>query len=42
MEELSQKTIKEINKARERIKAGEFFTQKEVEKILNLKSNKKS
>jgi hypothetical protein len=38
METLSQKTINEINKARERIKKGEFYTQEEVEKILNLNS----
>ena len=38
MEELSQKTIKEIKEARERIKEGEFYTQKEVEEILNLNS----
>lgn len=42
MKELSQETIKEIHEARERIKKGEFYTQEEVEKILNLKSNKKS
>ena len=33
---LSQKTIKEINKARERIKQGEFYTEDEAKKILGL------
>lgn len=34
--ELSNKTIKEIKEARGRIKRGEFYTQKEAEKILGL------
>jgi len=33
---LCQKTIKEINKARERIKQGEFYTEDEAKKILGL------
>ena len=33
---LSQKTIKEINEARERIKKGEFYTEEESKKILGL------
>jgi len=33
---LSQKTIKEIKEARERIKKGEFYTEEEAKKILNL------
>lgn len=33
---LSQKTILEINEARERIKNGEFYTQEEVEKSFGL------
>ena len=31
---LSQKTIKEIKEARERIKKGEFYTEAEAKKIL--------
>ena len=34
--ELSQKTIFEIKEARERIKKGEFYTEKEAKKILGL------
>ena len=33
---LSQKTIKEINEARERVKKGEFYTESEAKKILGL------
>ncbi len=33
---LSQKTIKEIKAARERIKKGEFYTEAESKKILGL------
>ncbi|MBU1180539.1 hypothetical protein KJ885_06355 [Patescibacteria group bacterium] len=33
---LSQKTIKEINEARERIKKGEFYTESEAKKIFGL------
>ena len=33
---LSQKTIKEIKEARERIKKGEFYTEEEARKILGL------
>lgn len=33
---LSQKTIKEIKEARERIKKGEFYTEEEAKKILGL------
>lgn len=33
---LSQKTIKEINQARERIKNGEYYTETEAKKILGL------
>ena len=33
---LSQKTIQEIKEARERIKKGEFYTEKEAKKILGL------
>ena len=33
---LSQKTIKEIKEARERIKKGEFYTEKEARKILGV------
>jgi len=33
---LSQKTIKEIKEARERVKKGEFYTEKEAKKILGL------
>lgn len=33
---LSQKTIKEIKEARERIKKGEFYTEDEAKKILGL------
>lgn len=33
---LSQKTIKEIKEARERIKKGNFYTESEAKKILNL------
>jgi len=33
---LSQKTIKEIKEARERIKKGEFYTESEAKKILGL------
>ena len=33
---LSQKTIKEIKEARERIKRGEFYTEEEAKKILGL------
>jgi predicted transcriptional regulator len=33
---LSQKTIKEIKEARERIKKGEFYTEAEAKKILGL------
>jgi predicted transcriptional regulator len=33
---LSQKTVQEIKKARERIKKGEFYTEKEAKKILGI------
>lgn len=33
---LSQKTILEIKQAREKIKKGEFYTEAEAKKILNL------
>jgi len=33
---LSQKTIQEIKKARERVKSGEFYTEEEAKKILGL------
>jgi len=33
---LSKKTIQEIKEARDRIKAGEFYTEKEAKKILGL------
>ena len=33
---LSQKTIKEIREARERIKNGEFYSEEEAKKILGL------
>jgi len=33
---LSQKTIKEIKYARERIKKGEFYTEEEAKKILGI------
>jgi len=33
---LSQKTVKEIKEARERIKKGEFYTEAEAKKILGL------
>lgn len=33
---LSQKTIKEIKQARERIKKGKFYTEAEAKKILGL------
>jgi hypothetical protein len=33
---LSQKTLLEIKEARERIKKGEFYTEKEAKKILGL------
>lgn len=33
---LSQKTIKEIHEARERVKKGEFYTEAEAKKILGL------
>ena len=33
---LSQKTIKEIKEARERVKKGEFYTEEEAKKILRL------
>lgn len=33
---LSQKTIKDIREARERIKKGEFYTEAEAKKILGL------
>jgi predicted transcriptional regulator len=33
---LSQKTIREIKEARERIKKGEFYTEDEAKKILGL------
>lgn len=33
---LSQKTIQEIKEARERIKKGEFYSEKEAKKILGL------
>lgn len=32
---LSQKTIKEIREAREKIKRGEFYTEREARKILS-------
>jgi hypothetical protein len=35
-EKLSQKTIQEIEEARERIKIGKFYTEEEVKKLLNL------
>lgn len=33
---LSQKTVKEIEKARKEIKKGEFYTEEEAKKILGL------
>jgi predicted transcriptional regulator len=33
---LSQKTVQEIKEARERIKNGDFYTEEEAKKILNL------
>ncbi|MGV8142203.1 MAG: DUF7557 family protein [Candidatus Pacearchaeota archaeon] len=33
---LSQKTIKEIKQAREKVKSGEFYTEAEAKKILRL------
>lgn len=33
---LSQKTILEINEAREKVKSGEFYTEAEAKKILGL------
>jgi hypothetical protein len=33
---LSQKTIKEIREARERVKKGEFYTEAEAKKILGV------
>ena len=33
---LSQKTIREIKEARERVKKGEFYTEEEAKKILGL------
>ena len=33
---ISQKTIKEIKEARERVKAGKFYTEAEAKKILRL------
>ena len=33
---LSQKTIKEIEKARQEIKRGEFYTEEEAKKILGM------
>ena len=33
---LSQKTIKEIKEAREKVKKGEFYTEAEAKKILGL------
>jgi len=33
---LSQKTIKEIKEARERVRKGEFYTEEEAKKILGL------
>ncbi len=33
---LSQKSIKEIKEARERIKKGEFYTEEEAKKLLGL------
>ena len=33
---LSQKTLKEIKEARERVKKGEFYTEAEAKKILGL------
>lgn len=33
---LSQKTIKEIKEARERVKKGEFYTEAEAKKLLGL------
>lgn len=33
---LSQKTIKEIREARERIKKGEFYTEEEAKKFLGM------
>ena len=33
---LSQKTIQEIKEARDKIKKGEFYTEKEAKKILGL------
>lgn len=34
--ELSQKTIRRIEEARKRIKAGEFYTEEEADKLLGL------
>lgn len=34
--ELNEQTKKDIEEARERIKAGKFYTQEEVKKILGL------
>ncbi len=36
--ELSQEAVKAIEKARERIKAGHYYTQEEVEKRLRLRN----
>ncbi|MFH1452093.1 MAG: hypothetical protein ABIF88_02890 [archaeon] len=33
---LSQKAVKEINKAREKIKSGEYYSEEEAKKILGL------
>ncbi len=33
---LSQKTVKEINESRKRIKKGEFYTEEEAKKILGM------
>jgi len=33
---LSQKTVNEIEKAREEVKKGEFYTEEEAKKILGL------
>ncbi len=39
-EKLNEKIIKEIKEARKRIQQGEFYTQKEVEKILLINNPK--
>ena len=36
LKKLSQKTLKEIKGARERVKKGEFYTEAEAKKILGL------